>query len=398
MENGGIHFQICSSNLKYWRNNFGIFLCRNRGRKPIWLDTDTETDGKEAKFTDQSSRGHTDQTEGPDTDSQQSDNEDESSLSLTKHLPEDIEDDNVEDLVRAAEKTLDDAETILESDIESKSDPSNQAEIHSKLKVNDEPVHSHKALRYLRAAETIEYQHDELDLEADDEHTDQLEDDEDSSKITSEQYSEHDNENVSDDDVKDEDYEGDFDNDGSGNELEENDERSEQNVSDSENVDTNNGIEDNENDTEYDEEGDEADASLRCWCDSLRKLNIQVPDEVTLEWLYELSLVTIPDEVKSSIPGLIAELQEKLEVDDPQEEFKLLRTVEPTDDCTAANLAYNRDKNRFRNVLPCKFSYICTALLVYLTHRQIFPHFTGETAFVAYYFSPFEKGIKFTGS
>ena len=34
--------------------------------------------------------------------------------------------------------------------------------------------------------------------------------------------------------------------------------------------------------------------------------------------------------------------------------FKELRQVKSTDECTVARLPENRDKNRFRNILPCE--------------------------------------------
>ncbi|KAL4240657.1 Protein tyrosine phosphatase [Mactra antiquata] len=92
--------------------------------------------------------------------------------------------------------------------------------------------------------------------------------------------------------------------------------------------------------------------SSKSWCDNLRTLSIEVPEEVTREWLYDLSLVTIPEDRKRLIPDIIARLQEKIEIDDPQEEFKQLRNVPLTDECDIAMTSANRLKNRFRNVLP----------------------------------------------
>ena len=238
---------------------------------------------------------------------------------------------------------LEDAENELKSDSGGKVSPG-----------NEDVDHEDKSHSYLRAAEIIEYHHAEIDEEAD-ERTDLLEDedtsklDDDSSKFSSEQQDEHEEETVTDSDLKEhEDYEDIFDDgDGDVNEIDDTVNRSVEDSSDK-NMD-------NEDKHESDEEETEEDVSIRCWCDSLRKLDIEVPDEVTPDWLYGLSVATIPDNVKSSIPGLISELQEKIELDEPQEEFKQLRSVKPTDACSAAVLPYNRDKNRFRNVLPCKF-------------------------------------------
>ena len=268
-----------------------------------------------------------------------------------------------------AEKILDDAENVLEyrSEVESfpnsQDDTGAQAITVSQAKIaNNEEGLDDKTHSYLRAAETIEYHHGELDPDADIEQIDHLHDvnDEDSSEILSDQESERHNENDSEVDEKEiVDYEEDFDVDDNDNNQEaENDEEAidregYQNVSEIENVNNDDGSENNDA-SKVVEDNDDEDISTQCWSDSLRRLDIPIPDEVTSDWLYELLLATVPEEVKSSIPGLIAELQDKIEIDDPQEEFKQLRTVKPTDDCTAANLVYNRDRNRFRNVLPCK--------------------------------------------
>ena len=306
---------------------------------------------------------------------------------------------------------------------------------------------------YLRAAETIEYHHAELDEDAD-ERTDMLEDD--FSKLSSDHQDGQEDEIVTDSDLREhEDYEDDFDDhqnhlhnlhalsgkgdnayalSGKGDNEEENEktndeddvtedyeeefdnddhngnddsrEEYERNNDDykdeyddeddnfdektgkeeeyekanddyedefddgddnvSEKADMGEGnerakVENNENEEQHesDEEETEEEMSIRCWCDGLRKLDMVVPDEVTPDWLYGLSVATIPEDVKGSIPGLISELQEKIELDEPQDEFRVLRTMKPTDACSDAVLPHNRDKNRFRNVLPCKFSGSC---------------------------------------
>ena len=446
----------------------------------MWLEKDMESDEEEANDHGEEETKTSDSdnnTRGPESDTEHSDGEDESSLSLTKHLPADIHDDNVEDLVKEAERTLDDAEQELRSE-------SGDREVSSGKAVMRED----KSHLYLRAAETIEYHHAELDEDAD-ERTDMLEDD--FSKLSSDHQDGQEDEIVTDSDLKEhEDYEDDFDdrqnhlhnlhalsgkgdndrqnhlhnlhalsgkgdnahalsgkgdneeeneddvtedydnddhngneNDDSGEEYERtnddyedeydegndnfseragnreeyektnddykdeyddgdddfnlNDEKGEEyektnddyedefadgddKVSEKEDMGEENeraNVENNEKEEQHDsdEEETEEEMSVRCWCDGLRKLDMVVPDEVTPDWLYGLSVATIPEDVKGSIPGLISELQEKIELDEPQDEFRVLRTMKPTDACSDAVLPHNRDKNRFRNVLPCKF-------------------------------------------
>ncbi|KAJ8311229.1 hypothetical protein KUTeg_011219 [Tegillarca granosa] len=68
--------------------------------------------------------------------------------------------------------------------------------------------------------------------------------------------------------------------------------------------------------------------------------------------MFSLPLVSIQDEHRPSIPNLIDQLQNKIEMDDPVEEYKELRHIKPTDNCDTAKLPENKVKNRFRNVLP----------------------------------------------
>ena len=435
---GHIYFTILKQHQIY-------LLCRNREKKRQWLDRDDgeENGNKEAKILEKFERSHTEQSKNIDTDSDQSDNEGDSlsltkhlpdnmedsnidslvfkaenqekleitlseqakgqntdsdkghsdtegdsSLSLTKHLPDDIKDDNLDSLVFEAEKIVDDAENVLENKTDSESFPSSQDDTGAKIEIGSQAKRAEngqgiddKNHRYLRAAETIEYDHGELDPEADIEQIDDIheENDRDSSEGTSGQEGEHDendseiddgndseidNENDSEIDVEEQDdYEEDTNVDENqkdevfddvDNQETEND--GQEHVSDDNETVDKEDAQDGAGNVVDDNEDDE-DISAQCWCDSLRRLDIPIPDEVTSDWLYELSLATVPEEVKSSIPGLIAELQEKIEIEDPQEEFKQLRTVKPTDACTAANLVYNREKNRFRNVLPCKFIF-----------------------------------------
>ncbi|XP_077999364.1 tyrosine-protein phosphatase non-receptor type 13-like isoform X2 [Glandiceps talaboti] len=48
----------------------------------------------------------------------------------------------------------------------------------------------------------------------------------------------------------------------------------------------------------------------------------------------------------------IANLQQQIEKQDPVEEYKQLRLVKSVDDCQSAKKIINKDKNRYRNVLP----------------------------------------------
>ena len=441
----------------------------------MWLEKDMESGEEEANDQDEEETKTSDienNTRGPESDTEHSDGGDESSLSLTKHIPADINDDNVEDLVKEAERTLDDAEQELRSE-------SGDREVSSgKAMVREDKSHL-----YLRAAETIEYHHAELDEDAD-ERMDMLEDD--FSKLSSDHQDGQEDEIVTDSDLREhEDYEDDFDDrqnhlhnlhalsgkgdsahalSGKGDNEEENENTNEDNdvtedYEDEFGNDDHNGNENDDSGEEYektnddykdeyddgdddfsekagkgedyekttddyedefddgddnasekagkgeeyektndhyenefddgddnvneradmgeenerandennenedqhesDEEETEEEMSVRCWCDGLRKLDMMVPDEVTPDWLYGLSVATIPEDVKGSIPGLISELQEKIELDEPQDEFRVLRTMKPTDACCDAVLPHNRDKNRFRNVLPCKFSSSC---------------------------------------
>ncbi|XP_068744131.1 tyrosine-protein phosphatase non-receptor type 13-like isoform X2 [Montipora capricornis] len=52
------------------------------------------------------------------------------------------------------------------------------------------------------------------------------------------------------------------------------------------------------------------------------------------------------------LASLISDLQRKLYSDSPSEEFKALREIKPTDGCDTGKKPANKDKNRYRNVLP----------------------------------------------
>lgn len=96
----------------------------------------------------------------------------------------------------------------------------------------------------------------------------------------------------------------------------------------------------------------------QCWSDHLRNLDIEAPEEITDDWLFTLPLATVAESMKPSVQNLIELLQEKIDIRDPQEEFRQLRNVPVTDECETASMQHNRPKNRFRNVLPCKFGSV----------------------------------------
>ncbi|KAL5018012.1 hypothetical protein ScPMuIL_003734 [Solemya velum] len=81
---------------------------------------------------------------------------------------------------------------------------------------------------------------------------------------------------------------------------------------------------------------------------------IDIPElpVITEDWLSRLPLVTIPKVVRLQIPSLIECLQEKIEANEPMDEFMKLRKVKDVDSWDVAKQTQNKSKNRFRNVLP----------------------------------------------
>ena len=277
---------------------------RNKGRKPTWLDSDkienqaksgmsrsnseqqTELENSEKEIKSVSEKDN--EVFESETESEISDLNN-TSLSITKHVPSDIVDDSVDELVAQAEQILKDAniDTLTESEV---SDTDGADRETAKT-----------AHKYLSAAEVIDLHQDKVFIESEEENgMENVAESETESK--SEQYNNEGEKRLSE-------------------------------------ANTNMIGEDD---------------SDKYWCSSLRTLDLTVPDEVTVDWLFNLSLVTVPEPMKSSVPNIIADMQEKIEIDDPQEEFKQLRNVPLTDDCNTATLTNNRLKNRFRNVLPCK--------------------------------------------
>ncbi|XP_069124056.1 tyrosine-protein phosphatase non-receptor type 13-like isoform X2 [Argopecten irradians] len=83
-----------------------------------------------------------------------------------------------------------------------------------------------------------------------------------------------------------------------------------------------------------------------------RKLDVDIPQQITNEWLSSLPLLLVTEEHADNVTGLIPLLQRKIEHDDPMEEYKELRQVKMTDNCSIGRLPENKSRNRFRNVLP----------------------------------------------
>ncbi|XP_078658625.1 tyrosine-protein phosphatase non-receptor type 20-like [Branchiostoma floridae x Branchiostoma belcheri] len=71
--------------------------------------------------------------------------------------------------------------------------------------------------------------------------------------------------------------------------------------------------------------------------------------------LEEMEVVCPPPGSRYSgkpLQSLISTIQGKMKADEPVEEYKALRQLKATDNCEVAKQLQNRDKNRFRNVLP----------------------------------------------
>ncbi|KAK3601912.1 hypothetical protein CHS0354_041851 [Potamilus streckersoni] len=83
-----------------------------------------------------------------------------------------------------------------------------------------------------------------------------------------------------------------------------------------------------------------------------RKVDIEIPDKILRSWLHTLPLVAILADMKLSLQNLIGEIQEKMRNNDIFEEYNMLKKVQPTDDCSVAKQEENKNRNRFRNVLP----------------------------------------------
>lgn len=77
---------------------------------------------------------------------------------------------------------------------------------------------------------------------------------------------------------------------------------------------------------------------------------------VTDKELEKMKVLQVPAGSKlysgKSLKNVISDLQKKIDKLDPEEEFKMLRQVKAVDSCEVARKVENRDKNRFRNVLP----------------------------------------------
>ncbi|XP_076073752.1 tyrosine-protein phosphatase non-receptor type 13-like isoform X3 [Mytilus galloprovincialis] len=91
-----------------------------------------------------------------------------------------------------------------------------------------------------------------------------------------------------------------------------------------------------------------------------RKLDMKVPEEVNFEWLCScVPLMTLKNEMKSTAEEEAKKFQQKVDQGDPAEEYKELRQVKMTDNCSIAKQPDNKLSNRFRNVLPYDFNRVC---------------------------------------
>ncbi|ESO95857.1 hypothetical protein LOTGIDRAFT_227187 [Lottia gigantea] len=86
--------------------------------------------------------------------------------------------------------------------------------------------------------------------------------------------------------------------------------------------------------------------------ESPRKIPLSIPDKLTDDWLESLPLLSIREDGEEFVGEVLHSLVEKVEQEEPYEEFRNLCQLKPTDDCTASNLTDNKIKNRYRNVLP----------------------------------------------
>ena len=104
-----------------------------------------------------------------------------------------------------------------------------------------------------------------------------------------------------------------------------------------------------------------------------RKLDMKVPEEVNFEWLCScVPLMSLKNEMKSSVSEVAKIFQHKLEQGDPGEEYKELRQVKMTDNCSVGRQTDNKLNNRFRNVLPYDFNRVClTGLDNYINASHI---------------------------
>ncbi|XP_046560212.1 tyrosine-protein phosphatase non-receptor type 13-like [Haliotis rubra] len=90
----------------------------------------------------------------------------------------------------------------------------------------------------------------------------------------------------------------------------------------------------------------------------IRKLPLTVPDMIKEDWLSSLPLMSMAEDDEDVILTLLQYLTDKVEQEDPLEEFMNLRHLQPTDESEEARLSFNRHKNRYRNVLPFDFNRV----------------------------------------
>ncbi|XP_030835107.1 tyrosine-protein phosphatase non-receptor type 13 isoform X4 [Strongylocentrotus purpuratus] len=81
----------------------------------------------------------------------------------------------------------------------------------------------------------------------------------------------------------------------------------------------------------------------------------KILEDITNAQLESMAIVRPAEGGRYTGRGLrssIAKIQKQIDKQDPAEEFKTLRQVKAIDNCEEAKKAQNKDKNRFRNVLP----------------------------------------------
>ncbi|XP_050390913.1 tyrosine-protein phosphatase non-receptor type 13 isoform X2 [Patella vulgata] len=93
---------------------------------------------------------------------------------------------------------------------------------------------------------------------------------------------------------------------------------------------------------------------------SPRKIPIAVPEALTDDWLESIPVLSISEDGEDFISDVLHLLVEKVEQEEPYEEFKNLRLIKATDECLTASLPKNKLKNRYRNVLP----YDCNRVML----------------------------------
>ncbi|KAH3747177.1 hypothetical protein DPMN_181598 [Dreissena polymorpha] len=317
----GMNHTKAASILRNCEGKLSLTVSR-KDRKPSWLEADLESSQVPTEnWAD---------TTDPDSCTEFEVSEvNDSSVSISRHVRSDIHDNGIDDLVAGAERvlTMSKKSKHLSRSDENVSDDDDYDDNDGNNYDDDAPPPlpekrvSNSSHKFLAGTNVISPKPDEISVESGSDSLDEdveNDDDEEFEKL---------NEDMMNDD--DDDFEKLI-------------------------------LGDRSSESGDDDEEDEYNAtyamkrfdSSKCWCNNLRTLVMEVPEEITEEWLYTLSLVTVPVGYRAQIPGLVSALQERITLEDPQEEYRQLRDVPLTDMCEAATLIHNRPKNRFRNVLP----------------------------------------------